>query len=236
MVKQELMRRIGVGLAVGVLMTLAGAAARAQQAVVPGRSVGRVFLGMQQSDVWKILLSPRQRRSLPASALPAPHRPGRYALDEWGDDSHSLTILYRDAKVVQVEVSSPRFTLPGGVSVATPFAVLRRRFPRMRVDQYHSTGGVEDEGIGDVGFYADDVRQGIAFTSSILDDEDTYNELPRLKPDSLIVHLPGQRALPTDTDPSIHIMAAPHSRDNYLPELRAWFAGGPHRKITKGGH
>jgi len=235
MVKQKLMRRIGVGLAVGVLMTLAGGAARAQQAVVPGRSAGRVFLGMRRGDVWKILRSPRRHRSVRSSVLPAPHRPGGYAVDQWESGPRSVTILYRNARVVHVEVNSPQFSAPGGVSVATPFAVLRRRFPRMRVDQYLSTdvtGGREDSGA--VLFYADDVRRGIAFTTGTQDDAVTYDELPRLKPDSLIVHLPGQRVLPVDADPHSLLKTERRSHDDYLPEIRDWFAGGPHQNIKKG--
>ena len=207
--------------------------AQAQQAVVPGRSVGRVFLGMQRSDVQKILQLPRRSRSLPASALPAPHRPGRYTVDQWESGTHLLTILYRNAQVVQVEIDSPQFAAPGGVSVDTPFAIIRRRFPRMRVDQYIGTVQGQEKS-GEVFVCADDVQRGIAFTQ--YPDTATYVDLPRLKPDRLIVHLPGQRVLPVEADPHSVLKTRPRSQDDDLPEMRAWFAGAPLRKITKGSH
>ena len=213
-----------------LLLLLSPETAQAQQAVVPGRSVGRVFLGMQQSDVRKILQSPRLSRSLPASALPAPHRPGRYTVDQWESGTHLLTILYRNAQVVQIEVDSPQFTAPGGVSVDAPLATVRRRFPKMRVDQYIATVQGEEDS-GERFFCADDVRRGIAFTQ--YPDTATYDDLPSLTPDTLIVHLPGQRALPVPADPQ-DIVKPNLRRDDFLFKTRNWFAGSPLHKITKG--
>ena len=181
-----------------LLLLLSPEAAQAQQAVVPGRSVGRVFLGMPRSDVWKILQPPGRRRTVPTSAFPAPHLSGRYAVDKWESGTHSPTILYRNEKVVQVEVDSPQFAAPGGVSVDTPFATLRRRFPRMRVDEYVATFEGEKDS-GEEFICADAVQRGIAFTQ--YPDTATYVDLPRLKPDRVIVHLPGQRVLPVEADP-----------------------------------
>ena len=222
---------------VAVLLLLPLGAAWGQQAVMPGRSAGRVFLGMPRADVWKRLHPPLRHRSLRSSALPAPHRPGRYTVDGWGRGSRSLTVLYRNARVVQVEVNSPQFIAPGGVSVATPFAVLRRRFPRMRVDEYGMIQTLRDGTPSDaLSFYADDVKRGIAFTTGTQDDQATYDELPGLKPDSLIVHRPGRPVLPVEAASDTRVTTEPHSWNDFLPAIRAWFAGGPHQKITKGGH
>lgn len=53
-------------------------------------------------------------------------------------------------------------------------------------------------------------------------------------PAGLAVHLPVQRLLAVAVDPDSRVTAEPADGQGYLPEIRAWFAGGPHRKIDQG--
>lgn len=214
-----------------VLLAMGTTPAVAQQTVVAGRSLGRVFLGMPRADVWKILHRPGRQRT--ARGIPAPHPRGAYTLDTWsGAGGRFLSVLCRDGRVVQIEANGPQFATAQGDSRAAPFAAVRRRHPRMRVDAYgfSETDRGQPAG-GFVNFYVDDVRRGIAFTSGTQDDESTYDDLPKLKPDTLIVHAPGARALPVSEDPETQVAVEPHDPQNdYLPEIRDWFAGGPHKK------
>ncbi len=217
-----------------VLLAVGAApAAIAQQTVVAGRSLGRVSLGMPRADVWKILHHPGQQRTV--RSIPAPHPRGVYTLDTWNTKgAHSLSVLCRGGRVVQIEAAAPQFTTAQGDSRESSFAAVRQRHPRMRVDAYGflETDSGQPAG-GFVNFYMDDVQRGIAFTSGTQDDESTYDSLPKLKPDSLIVHAPGARALPVSADSQTRVVVEPHDSNDYLPEIRAWFAGGPLKKVHK---
>jgi hypothetical protein len=75
-------------------------------------------------------------------------------------------------------------------------------------------------------FLIDDVRRGIAFLAGTQDDIGTYIELPKITPQTIYIHAPGTPALPVEEE-----LASPpvRSGDSYLPKIRDWFAGGPHR-------
>ena len=217
-----------------VLLAAVVAPAGAQQAVVAGHSVGRVSLGMSREAVIQALGRPAS--SSTSVSIAAPHPAGRYAISEWGrghGDSAgpTLTVTFRDGRAVQIETTSARFVTADGVSVATPFRLLRQRFPRLRVEQY---GYDERGGGGFTIFQCDSVGRGIAFTTGTQDEEATYEGLSRSHPDSLIVHPPGRAALATADDPGTRVSVEPHQRDDYRPKIRGWFAGAPHRTGHKG--
>jgi hypothetical protein len=221
------------------LALLAAGPVLAQGAFVPGRSLGRVALGMPRADVWKTLGRPARRRIV--RGLPAPHPLVSYTLDTWDGSPEQgarfLFVLCRNGQVIQIEDSGPRILLGQNVSwvgtSAGTFTDIRRRYPRMRVEAYDFT----NYDSGHTTFYADDVRDGIAFTLvSVGDSRYDYNALPASKPDTLVIHAAGSRALPVTDDLQMIVTVdapTPDSMGKYLPQMRAWFAGDPHHTLPK---
>ncbi len=200
---------------------------QAQTAVVPGRSVGRIFLGMARADVWKVLGKPSDTESFVSSALPTTHRPGHYTLDLWiGRTSlYQVDVLCCHAVVVQVEVDSPQFATADGISAATPLTFLRMRFPKLKVAEYM---GVRGSGRNAASVdYADDVQRGLAFSFSPYTDAGQIADLSKLKPDRVIVHLPSRDVLPSEA--YIHTFELTSAGDpaSSLRSIRAWFAAKP---------
>lgn len=216
---------------VGSLLSVAAAAAEPN--IVPGKSIGKIALGMNRSAIYRILGSANQSHRVPSSRIPGRYLAGRYEVATWWKKKKSspgpmLTVTLRNNRVVQIETDSAAFTTAGGTSLGAHFSALRNRYPHMRVDQY---GVGETEGGGFVKFYMDSVRRGIAFTQGTQDDESTYDGLPTSTPESIIIHLRGQRVIPTIFDRTEDVTVQPPSASDYLPDIRAWFAGGPHRKV-----
>ncbi len=208
---------------------LAPMPAQPQTAVVPGRSAGRIFLGMARADVWKILGKPFDTDSFVSSALPTTHQPGHYTLDLWlGRTSlNQVDILCCNAAVVQIEVDSPQFATADGISAATPLTALRTRFPKLKVVEYM---GVREGGRNAAPVdYADDARRGLAFSFSPYTDAGQAADLSKLKPERVIVHLPRRAVLPSGAYAHTFEPISANDPGNSLKSIQAWFAASSPR-------
>ena len=168
------------------LLSFSGA--QAQTAAVPGRSVGRVFLGMERADVWKILQKPHRIYTVP-------HGMSLYSEDDWNSGNSKLEVVCEHDKVIQIEFNSPRFTTPDGLSTQASWSQVRRRHPSMTVKCYDFEYGYDASDAGAVSYYVDDTRQGITFT---LETPQTVEpqDINTLRPSTIVTHRPGFRAVP----------------------------------------
>jgi len=190
--------------AASLLLLLSLGTARAQQAVTPGRSVGRVFLGVPRESVWKHIGRPTGVRPLRLADQ-------SYAWDNWQDDRRRETVISLRGRVVQVE---HRLML-GDTSSGTSFPSLRRQHPHLRVSLY----GPGDE-VGTV-LYVDDVRRGAAWTLYIYHGYGFGTHLlNEIGLNMVIIHRRGVPVLPDAP-------YVPIKHDPLLGDLRAWFAGHP---------
>ncbi len=180
-------------------------AAAAQAPIVPGRTLGRVALGMARAEVWQHLGKP--------SAIHFLHAAGRlYTWDEWEGRNGWEFVLLRRGRAVQIErdvSDAERWTFL--------FPNVRRRHPHLKISLYTE---YEDNGST---IKADDIRQGIGWAVYIHHykhyEFDTHL-LDEIGPSRILIHRPGTALLtypgeiPDQTDPS-------------LGNLRAWFAAQP---------
>ena len=163
--------------------------APADNLVVPGRSVGRVFLGMDRADVWKIL-------GKPGHTATVPHGMSLYGDDTREGRSGDLTILSTQDKVIQFEFDSMKFITPDGLSTASTLTQIHRRYPALTASVYRQVFR-KPNGVGvwdrSATCYLDDVDEGVAFTVGVADQDGDY---PNEQPFTLIIHRLGYSAVP----------------------------------------
>lgn len=226
MSKRTLTGRLCVGLVLGAVMTLTfAAAAQAADSAAPGRSVGRVFLGMDRADVWKIL-------GWPGLSAAVPHGTALYGEDRWAGGGHRLWVISERDKVVQVEFNSPRITTTDGLSTESTLAQVRRRHPAMTVRAYRQKVSETISGQTSLDFFhLDDVRSGIAFTY-LPPEEGMPKETDETAPkkddelETIIIHRPGVRAIPIADGR----WSAASRNPEGLRLLRGWFTPGGARR------
>ncbi len=149
-------------------------------AVLPGRGIGKIRIGATQQQVRATLGKPKET-----------HRfRGGLAEDRWigkaTGDFHPpvyVSVLYRDGKVAQIEVSSASFATREGLSTESNFAQFHQAYGPLKVTSYN---------YGDaVGTYYDSGAKGIAITITSQDYTMPYD-----RPQALIVHAPGAAVIP----------------------------------------
>ncbi len=140
--------------------------------IEPGRRIGKVQIGADRQAVHSLLRQPQ----------------GTYAVrkglkgDYWSSGKDDLRIFYENDKVVQISVTSSRFSTPEGLSTGNSLAEVQRKDEGLRKYHYfaHGSGGVLID-------YYDDVGRGVAF-------EFTANasaEKRKYEPYAILVHRPG---------------------------------------------
>ncbi len=160
----------------------------ANSAVVPGRSVGRIWLGAPRAAVIKAMGKPsetaRLSNGLRQDSWLGPKIPGDY------HGRRAVHVLYRRNRAVQIEFNSPAFVTANGVSMRTSLAELHRKFKNLRpsIRSYAERGYVR--------YYYDDVQRGIAFQRGGNDLLWNLKENPWGTPESIIVHRRGYRVIP----------------------------------------
>ena len=196
-----------------VLIVLMGVSAQAQQAVVPGRSIGRISLGMARAEVWKHIGRPTEIHFL--------HLAGRtYAWDYWQNKSSGKreVVTSRRGQVVQIERD-----VTDEERRQYLFPVVRGHHARLKVSLYTE---YEDNGST---IAADDVRQGIAWAVYIhhyKHDEFNTRLLSEIGPGRVIVHRPRRGLLPNAGE-------IPDKNDPSLSDIRAWFAVSPQTRTGR---
>jgi hypothetical protein len=203
--------------------------------VVPGKSVGRIVLGMSRTEAIRLLGKPtraqavkrRNEKTLKVSKTDLYTEVWEYPRAPGTDDPTHLTVVSRAGKIIQINYSSPRYATPEGITPASSFTDIRKAYPKMTVREYVFLGFEPQAAGAYAAFLMDDTRRGIAFLTGTQDDVGTYMELPKITPQTIYIHAPGQPALPVEED---EWAAAPvNGGSDYLTKIRDWFAGGPHR-------
>jgi len=159
------------------------------QLIVPGKSVGKVWLGATRLAVRLILGAPK------ASHV----RTGGIAVDEWlgppvtekdswaGASQRRLAVLFVKNRAVQIELNSPNFATKDGITSRNSLGQFRQYYrPRLKTYLYQDEGGG-----GYRGYIYDDVKRGLAFTFGAQDSYDA-----KVLPETLRVHRPGVFAIP----------------------------------------
>jgi hypothetical protein len=167
---------------VGCLVTLAALAASAQDfAIKPGRSIGKIELGMSRRSVHDALGKPGGSYRMSGRLT------GEYWAANTGND---VRIVYRAGKVVQIKITSQSFSTPGGLTTASSLADVRRSYKRLRTTRHfvHGSGGGFIE-------YHDAIREGISFEFVAL-SSDTND----FKPYAIVVYQPGRRVIPENDE------------------------------------
>ncbi len=171
--------------------------------VIPGRRIGAVTLGMSRQAVHASLHASYQSRRLHNGIVQEDWvtrlKQTQAAIEQgdyWKWDFVTVYFLHDD--VVQIEVNSPRFSAPGGLTTRSHSARWGRRFRPFRstyqVGQSRDPGGYP--AMKHFMAYFDDVRQGIAWREGgwgNLDPGPDPGDAPSEGPiDIIIVHVPGK--------------------------------------------
>ena len=169
------------------------------ETIVPGKSIGKLRLGMgvleairlrgrPQSTEWVGVTTAKNPKPTPTTTLELLWWEGGTA-----DDPESWLIAHvKRERVVQLSAMGINYRLTNGIATTSDFTKVRKAYPKLRVRSGYF--GSEEEP-GYVGYFFDDIALGLAFTKGTQDDSATYNSLPQLFPESIVVHPPRQRVL-----------------------------------------
>ncbi|HEX8553036.1 MAG TPA: hypothetical protein VF681_15940 [Abditibacteriaceae bacterium] len=149
--------------------------------VVPGKSVGKVWLGAPRGTVRHILGKPSTIKAR-GDNLTVDEWLGPEVKDSWNNISQRrFAVVYRHERAVQIEFNSPSYRTSQGISTNSSLGEFRKFFrPRLRAYLY-------TEGGGGFRYYAyDDRRRGLAFAFG---GQDSYDA--RVLPEILVVHRRG---------------------------------------------
>ncbi|HEX8650662.1 MAG TPA: hypothetical protein VF708_07460 [Pyrinomonadaceae bacterium] len=145
--------------------------------IEPGRSAGKIKLGISRQEVHKTLGQPSATYSME----------GKLTGDTWmANTGNDVRVIYRGGQVIQVKVTSASFKTPEGLTATSSLAEIQKHHTRLRKTRHfiNDSGGVMID-------YYDDVRRGIAFEFASVD-----SETGEFKPYAIVVHRPGQRVIP----------------------------------------
>ncbi len=201
------MKKAIAAISVGMILAMPISAAvsaqqSAQQLVVPGRSIGRVSLGMSRTEVWKHLGNPTEIHFL--------HFAGRsYTWDYW-DSEHTgkrECVTSCRNRVVQIVRDTTDEEHRRNL-----FSSIRRQYPHLTVTLYDFQNEV-----GSV-LVVDDTRKGIAW-ELFLHPVDDFNMhlFNDVGPDKVIIHKAGRIDLPNAGEKL-------NAHNPLMNDIRAWFA------------
>lgn len=153
--------------------------------VVPGKSIGRIALGMTGAQVRKLRGKPTRRVKLSPTLL-SEQWGGGYDKESQLNIDPDYEVTYRGGRVVQIETTQGAFRTRSGLRAGSTLDEVRRLVKPL----IHS---LRDAPENLVGHEFDGVKMGLAFemngpNSGVLYREDEAN--------SVIVHRPGVPALP----------------------------------------
>jgi hypothetical protein len=175
--RSHLTRGLMLGCCLLLLILVSSVATAQNFKIEPGRSAGKIALGISRQEVHRILGQPSATYSME----------GKLTADTWmANTGNDVRIVYRNGRVIQVKVTSASFKTPEGLTTASSLAEVQKYHTRLRKSRHfiNDSGGVMVE-------YYDDVRRGIAFEFVALD-----SETGEFKPYAIVVHLPGQSVIP----------------------------------------
>jgi hypothetical protein len=163
------------------LLLLSPTAIAGEFTVIPGHSLGRIWLGAPHFKVRKIMGRPYLIQ-----------RDRNLTIEFWRikkSTSDYVSAVYEHTRVIQIETNSRRFSTPRGVSVQSKLGYIRKSFGCMRVVSF----GMNDRN-PDIAehsaHYFDSAKHGIAFE---LDMGARPNVSKDTVPHALFVHRRGQQ-------------------------------------------
>ena len=190
--------------------------------IVPGKGIGKISLGMPQSEVCKLLGTPNMQNDFEMTNRHASYLKGgngnvpvaagvtqsdwttlrpAFPAEEDGSGAEAfmcdfVTVYVRDAKVVQIEVRSPRFHLAGGLSTTRSSTDWQKQFPDTvqtlcRYD-HPSAGGYP--GTKHFVDFEDAVPAGLAWRYGWFGDAAPDGD-PADPIETVIIHAPGAKLL-----------------------------------------
>ena len=203
------------------------------ETIVPGKSIGKLKLGMSVLEVLRLRGRPQSTQWVGVSTgknpKPAPTTTLELLWWEGGtaDDPESWLVAHvKRERVVQLSAMGESYKLTNGISTLSDFTRIRKAYPKLKVRAGYF--GSEEEP-GYVGYFFDEVMQGLAFTKGTQDDISTVNSLPKLNPESLVVHPPRQKVLLME-DGLIGLEEKGVGETS--KRIAVWLAGGPLKPIT----
>lgn len=199
--------------------------------ILPGRGIGRLRIGMTASQGAALLGKPTQKTHVKTAAPDAKtSRPTPW--DEWRwaegkSDDDGLTILMKQNRLVQIAATGRAFRTPNRLSTESTFAEIRQRHPRLTLRLF---GFGTDEEPGYLGYWFVDLSAGIAFTHGTQDDLSSYDQLPNLHPQSLVVFAPTAGVVPIEFG---FLGKRERESTEIGGRIRAWLSGGSHRPLLR---
>ena len=201
-----------------ILLVLPEAKADDEWLIVPGKSVGKISLGMEAREVFRLLGAPHMQNDFEVSDRNAVYYgkgspTGKVPVAEGVTQSDwvtpkpipkesedfmcdFVTVYVRDRTVVQIELRAPRFHTKDELSVRSSGKQWRAKFPggeTFHCNYSHPTAGGIPGHKHVVGF-EDDVKAGIGWRCGVFGDlapdVDEDGEL-----ETIIIHPPGERLL-----------------------------------------
>lgn len=199
--------------------------------IFPGRGIGRLRIGMAASQATALLGKPTQKTRV-KTAAPDGKTSRPTAWDEWRwaegkSDDDGLTILLKKNRIVQCAATGRAFGTPDGLSTGSKLADIRRRRPRLTLRLF---GFGTDEEPGYLGYWFVDLAAGIAFTHGTQDDLSSYDQLPSLHPQSLVVFAPAAGIVPVEFG---FLGKRERESTEIGGRIRAWLSGGSHRPLLR---
>ena len=160
--------------------------------VVPGKSLGKISLGMSPAQVHKVLGKPDKTLRLSNGLLDDVYK-AKKTRDRGADAfprtvRDTVEVLYKGGKAVQLEATSPTFRTRSGLCTLSPLSDLDRIINPKR----YSTYGYGGDPGGALKYYLDGQNIGLAFESETSQDV-WFNDAPA---HAIIVHRKGVPVIP----------------------------------------
>jgi hypothetical protein len=202
-----------------LLACLLGTPARGDWKIVPGQRIGQIWIGMDHADVIRLLGTPdheedpevTDRQVWILHGGPAPSLKG-VLQDDWitplpvslnpdaGDPMfmcNFLTVYLKDRRVVQIEVSAPRFKTADGCSTARSALDLRKHYPKYQATycHYHHPSSEGLPAGKHFVTFEDAIADGIAWRYGGMGDLAPDPDPAEEGLETIIVHASGERVL-----------------------------------------
>ncbi len=198
-----------------------------KEIIQPGKGIGKLRLGMSVREALRLRGKPNstERIGLSTNKHPKPQLTRDQELLWWeggtADDPESWLVasIHRE-RIVQLAAMGVDYRLPSGLSTASEFALIRKTYPKLTVRVGYFGSGDEP---GYVGYFFDSLPLGVAFTKGTQDDVGLHNELPKLTPESIVVHPVRQRVLLMEHG-LVGLEEKPLGKTSQ--RIAAWLAGG----------
>jgi hypothetical protein len=167
----------------GCISLLVASSVSAQEfRIEPGRRIGKVALGKARGAVHRMLGKPSATYRVGGGVLTG---------DVWmADTGNDVRVIYYRGVVIQIKVTSPRFSTSDELTTNSSLAEVKKKHPNLRKTRHfvHGSGGGLIE-------YYDDVERGIAFEFTSVASETT-----NFKPYAIIVHRAGKPVIPENDE------------------------------------